>query len=137
MGQAITSFGVHRPTPRHYSPSEEEYRQIQSAIHRAQDFQERMQRLDTILATPVPPKEPMSALLPHNMDPWSDVYHSLADSMKPIDSVRTSKHPGQTFDPTVANVRSVSIPPRYSRAGGKPSTPVVSARYSVEGQYPS
>ena len=77
-----------------------------------------MQRLDTILATPVPHKEPMSALLPRNTDPWPDGYRSLADSMKPIDPVETSKHLGQTFDPTVANVRFVSSPARSSRDGG-------------------
>ena len=77
-----------------------------------------MQRLDTILATPIPHKEPMSALLPRNIDPWPNGYHSMVDSMKPIDPVETSKHPGQTFDPTVANVMPVSSPPRSSRAGG-------------------
>ena len=35
MGQAIASFGVHRPSPEHSSPSEDEYRQIQLAIHHA------------------------------------------------------------------------------------------------------
>ena len=35
MGQAIASFGVCRPPPEHSSPSEEEYRQIQSAIRLA------------------------------------------------------------------------------------------------------
>ena len=54
--------------------------------------------------------------------------------MKPIDPVEAPPHPGQTFDPMVANVRSVSSPPRSSRVGGKPSTPVVSVPYSVEGK---
>ena len=40
----------------------------------------------------------MSALLPRNTNPWPDGYHSLADSMKPIDPLETSKHPGQTFN---------------------------------------
>ena len=93
-----------------------------------------MQRLDDILVTPIPHKETMSSLLPRNTDPWPDGYHSLADSMKPIDLVETSQHPGQTFEPTVANVRSVSSPPRSSRAGGKPSTPIVSVPYSVGGK---
>ena len=35
MGQAIASFGVCRPSPEHPLYSEEEYRQIQSTIHRA------------------------------------------------------------------------------------------------------
>ena len=38
MGKAIASFGVRRPNPEHSSPSEEEYRQIQSTSHRAQYF---------------------------------------------------------------------------------------------------
>ena len=92
-----------------------------------------MQKLDTILATPIPHKESMSALLPHNTDPWPAKYHSLSDSMKPIDHVETSHHPGQTYDPTVLNVRSVSSPPRSSMAGGKPSTPVVSVPYGAGG----
>ena len=68
MGHDIDSFGVHRPSPEHSSPSEEEYRKIQSVIHCAQDFQEIMQRLDAILATLIPHKENMSTLLPRNMD---------------------------------------------------------------------
>ena len=70
MGQAIASFRVNRPSPEQYSLGEEEYRQIQASIHHAHDFQERMQILDTILATPIPHKEPLSALLPFNTDPW-------------------------------------------------------------------
>ena len=64
MGHAIASLGVRRPYPEHPSYSEEEYRKIQSPIQHAQDFQERMQRLDSILATPIPHKEPISSLLP-------------------------------------------------------------------------
>ena len=120
MGQAIASFGVHRPSPEHFSRSEEEYRKIQSAIHRAQDFQEGVQILDTILATPIPHKEPMSAPLPRSTNPWPVEYHLLTDSMKPIYPVETSHHPCQTSDPMVANVRSISSPPRSSRARGKP-----------------
>ena len=70
MGQAIASFGVNRPSPKQSSQSEEEYRKIQASIHHACDFQEIMQRLDTILATPIPHKEPFLDLLPHNTDPW-------------------------------------------------------------------
>ena len=33
MGQAISSFGVYRNSPRQTSPGEEEYRQIQASIH--------------------------------------------------------------------------------------------------------
>ena len=95
-----------------------------------------MQRLDTILATPIPHEEPMSAILPHKMDPWIDGYHSLVDSMKPIDPVETSQHPGQTSNPTVANIRSVSSPPRSSREGGQSSTPVVSIPHIAVGATP-
>ena len=35
MGKAIASFGLNRPSPEQYSPSEEEYRQIQASIHYA------------------------------------------------------------------------------------------------------
>ena len=38
MGQDIASFGLNRPSPKQYSPSEDEYRQIQASIHRAHDF---------------------------------------------------------------------------------------------------
>ena len=77
-----------------------------------------MQRLDAILATLIPHKEPMSALLPRNIDPWLAEYRSLSDSLKPINPVDTSHHPCQTFDPMVANVRFVSSPARSSRDGG-------------------
>ena len=93
-----------------------------------------MQILDTVLATLIPHKEPMSSLIPHNMDPCLDGYHSLADSTKPIDLVETSKHPSQTSDPMVANVMYVSSPPRSSRAGGKSSNPVVLLPYSGGGK---
>ena len=93
-----------------------------------------MQRINTILATPIPHKEPMSALLPRNMDPWPTRYHSLTNSMKPIDPVETSHHPGQTSDPTVANVRSVSSPPMSSRDGGESSSPIVLVPYSAKGK---
>ena len=93
-----------------------------------------MQRLDDILVTPIPHKEPMLALLPHNRNPWPDGYRSLDDSMKPIDPVETPPHLGQTFNPTVANVCSVSSPPGSSRAGVKPSNPFVSVPYSVGGK---
>ena len=76
-----------------------------------------MQRLDTILATPIPHREPMSALLPRNTDPWPNGYRSLADSMKHIDLVETSKHPRQTSDPTVANVSYVFSSRRSSKTG--------------------
>ena len=38
IGKAIASFGVNRPSPKQYSPGEEDYRKIQASIHRAHDF---------------------------------------------------------------------------------------------------
>ena len=134
MGKSISSFEVNRPSPEKYSQGEEEYRQIQASIHRAHDFQERIQRLDTILAPPMPHNEPVLALLPCNTDPWPPGYHSLVDSLIPINLVEPSHHPDQTFDPTVSNVRFVSSPPMSSMAGGKPSTPVVSVPFNVGGE---
>ena len=68
------------------------------------------------------------------MDSWPVGYHSLANSLIPIDPVEPLHHPDQNFDPTVANVRCVSSPPMSSMAGGKPSTPVVSVPSNVEGK---
>ena len=51
--------------------------------------------------------------------------------------VLTSHHPVQTFDPTVANVKFVSSPPRSSMDGGKPSILVVLVPYSSEGKPPT
>ena len=78
----------------------------------------------------------MLTLLTHNTEPCLDIYHSLADSMKPIDPIGTPPCPGQTSDPTVANVWSIPSPPRSYRARGKPSTPVVSVPYSARGKPP-
>ena len=69
MGQAISSSRVNRTSPGQTSPGEEEYRQIQASIHRARDFQERMQRLDRVLATPTPHNESILVRLPRNTDP--------------------------------------------------------------------
>ena len=93
-----------------------------------------MQRLDTILANPIPHKDLVLALLPRNTDPWLAGYRSLTDSMKPINHVDTSHHPGQTSDPMVANVRFVSSPPRSSRDGGQLSTSVVLVPYNARGK---
>ena len=95
-----------------------------------------MHRLDTILATPVPHKELVSVILPCNMDPWPARYHSLADSMKPIEPIETSHHPGQTYDPIVSNVRYVPIPPMTSMDGGKPSTPIALEPFNARGKPP-
>ena len=62
MGQAISEFGVIRPYFENPPLNEDAYRIIQASLDRASNFQERM---DRVMATPIPHKEPMSALLPH------------------------------------------------------------------------
>ena len=119
MGQAIASFGVNRPSREQYSPSEEEYRQIQASIHRAHGFQERMQRLDTILATPIPHKEHILALLSRNIDPWPLAKIKPSSDGRPVYG-ETSCNPGQTSNsaPAALSSRSISSHPILSMAGG-------------------
>ena len=134
-GEGHCLIWVNRPSPKQYSPSEEEYRQIQASIHHAQDFQEIMQRLDTILATPIPHKEPLSALIPCNNDPWplSEIKHS--SDGHPIYG-ETSCNPGQASNsaPTTLNSRSISSHPIISMAGGKPLVLVLSVPSNAEGK---
>ena len=96
-----------------------------------------MQRLDTILATLVPHKEPILALLPPIMAPWPADYHSLDDSLRPIDPIEPLHHLDQTFNPTVSNVRSVSSPPMTFVARGQPSIPVISVPSNAMGKPPT
>ena len=121
MGWAIASFWVNRPSLEQYSPGEEEYRQIQASIHRAHDFQEIMHRLHTILATPIPHKEPLSALLPCNTNPWPLAEIKPSSDGHPTYG-ETSRNLGQTSNSTHATLssRSVSTHPILSMAGGKP-----------------
>ena len=84
MGQVISEFGVNRPFPNNPSPSEEEYREIQASLNHACNFQERMER---VMATPVPHKEPMLALLPCLTNPWPSRYSPLAKTLAPVDDV--------------------------------------------------
>ena len=70
MGQDISSFGVNITSPEQTSLGEEEYRQIQASIHCARDFQDRMKRLDIVLAIPAPHNESISSRLPRNTYPW-------------------------------------------------------------------
>ena len=60
MGQSISEFGVIRPSFENPPLNEDAYRRIQDSLSRAHCFQERM---DRVLATHVPHKEPMSSLL--------------------------------------------------------------------------
>ena len=97
-----------------------------------------MQRLATILATSIPHKEPLSSLLPRNMDPWP-----LA-KIKPSSDGHlvygeTSHNLGQTSNsaPATLNSRYVSNHPILSMAGGQPSVLVVSVPSNAEGPPPA
>ena len=89
------------------------------------------------MATPIPHKKPMSALLPHFFDPWPSGYHSLSKNLAPIDDVprrgMSPQNPGQTSNPTVLNIRYVSSPPITSVAGGKSSAQMVSVHSNARG----
>ena len=67
MGQSLSEFGVTRPYFYNPPPGEDEYRRIEAFLAHSRNFQERMER---VMASPLPQKEPMSALLPHLSDPW-------------------------------------------------------------------
>ena len=121
MGWAISEFGFIRPSFENPPLNEESYRRIQESLSRARNFQEIM---DRVLSTPIPHKEPMSALLPRLSDPWPSGNSPLTDDvpshgMSPCDPVQTS-------NPTILNPRYIFNPPIPSIAGGKPSTQVVS-----------
>ena len=66
MGQSISEFQAIRPSFENHPLNEDAYRRIQESLSRARNFQERM---DRVLATPVPHKEHMSTLLPRLTDP--------------------------------------------------------------------
>ena len=53
MGQAISKFGVIRPSFENPPLNEDAYRRIQASLNRARNFQERMER---VIATLVPHK---------------------------------------------------------------------------------
>ena len=135
MGQAISSFEVNRTSPEQTSPNEEEYRQIQASIHRARDFQERMQWLDRFLAAPAPHTETISARLSRNMDPWP-VVEIKASSDGHLEYGETSCNPSQTSNstPVVLNSRSLSCHPILSMDGGKRLAPVVSVPFNTRGK---
>ena len=85
-----------------------------------------MQRLDTILATPMPHKEPVSSLLPCNIDPWPVAKIKPSSDGHPTYG-ETSRNPGQTSNSTLAvlSSRSISSHPILSMARGEPSVPLV------------
>ena len=90
--------------------------------------------MDRVLATPVPHKESMSAILPHLIDPWPIGYNPLSDDapsrgLSPCDL-------GQTSTPTVLNPRFVASPPIPSIAGCKSSSQVVSITSNDGGKPP-
>ena len=67
MGQALSKFGVTRPYFDNPPSSEDEYRRIQASLDHAHNFQERM---EIIVASPLPHKEPMLSHLTHVSIPW-------------------------------------------------------------------
>ena len=97
-----------------------------------------MQRLDTILATPIPHKEPLSALLPRNTNPWPLVEIKPSSDGHPVYG-ETSHNLGQTSNssPTTLSSRSISSHPILSMAGGKPSVPVAYVPSNAMGEPPA
>ena len=129
MGQAISEFGVIRHFFENHPLNEDAYRIFQESLIRARNFQERM---DKVLDTPIPHKEPMSALSPHLTDPWPDGHSPLFDDapsrgLSPCD-------PCQTSNTTVLNPRSITSPPIPVVVGGKSTTQVVSTYSNAGGQ---
>ena len=126
MGQSIVEFGVTRPSFQNPPPGDHEYRRVQASLDCTRSFQERMER---VMATPIPHKEPMSALLPCLSNPWNSGYRSLFETLDPIDDVpprgMSPHNPGQTSNPKFLNPRSVSSPPITSLAWGKSSSQMV------------
>ena len=94
--------------------------------------------MEIIIPSPVPKKEPMSALLPCLLDPWPSGYSSLAETLAPIDDVpprgMSSHNPGQTSNRTVLNLRSVASPPITSVARGQSSAQMVSVHSNAGGK---
>ena len=86
--------------------------------------------MERIISSPLPHKEPMSAILPRLLEPWPSRYRTLAETMAPIEDVPAhsvaSHNPAPTYNPTVSNSRFVSSPPIPSIAGGESSTQMVS-----------
>ena len=94
--------------------------------------------MERIIPSLVPHKEPMLALLPLLSNPCPSGYHSLADTLDPIDNVLvrdvTLDNPVQTFNPTVSNPTSVSSHPISSISGGESSAQMVSVHSKARGK---
>ena len=129
MGKSISNFGVIRPSFENPPLNEDAYRRIQELLNRACNLLERM---DRVMATPIPHKEPMSALLPRLTDPWPSGYSPLSDDA-PSHGL-SPRDPIQTSNPTFLNPRSVSSHPIPSIAGTKPSAQVVFVPSNIGGQ---
>ena len=80
----------------------------------------------------------MSSLLPHLSDPWPSGYHTLADTLAPIDDLPprgvTPHNPSQTSNPTISNPRSFSSPPLPSIARGESLAQMVSVHSNTGGE---
>ena len=124
IGQAISSFGTHLNFFEEIYLDEEERRQYQESILHAQDIEI---KTDDILGTP----PSRSTAIPMG-------YRSLADSMRPIESIIdrtvTPHNLGQTTKHTTSYVMSVPNPPRSCAPGTQPSIPVSSLPSSAEGK---
>ena len=77
MGQAISEFGVTRPSFFNPPPNEDMYRRLQLTMDYLHNFQE---HLVNIIASPSPHREPLSALLPRLSDSTPPGYRSLSMS---------------------------------------------------------
>ena len=134
IGQAIVSFGTHLNSSEEVSPNEEERRQYQVAILRAQEIEK---KIDNILGTP----PPRSTVFPRNTNPWPVRYCSLVDSMKPIEPILdhgvTLHNPGQTTNPTTSHIMYVPNPLGSSTPREQHSIPVSSIPSSVGGKPPA
>ena len=124
IGQAIASFGTYLNSPGEVSPDEEEHKQYHATILYVQDIDKQID--DLLGSTPA-----CSTSLPMG-------YHSLADSMTPIEPIIdfpiTTNNPGQITTPITSHVISIPNPPRYSTPSSQPSIPVSSIPSSTREQ---
>ena len=127
IGKAITSFGTSLNFSEEVSLDEEECRQYHAAILHAQEIEK---KIDDILGTPLS----RSAAVPVG-------YRSLADSMRPIESILdcivTPHKLGQTSNPTASHIMSVPNPHGSSAFGVQHSIPISSSPSSAGGKPPT
>ena len=90
------------------------------------DIFKRMHMLDRVLAAPAPHSESISAILPHNMDPFHVAEIKSSTNGYPAYG-ENSHNLGKTSNsaPAVLNSRYVSNHHVLSMIGGQPSIPVV------------